>query len=427
MKETVIENEYIPHDPTPKQAEFLLLPNKESLYGGAAGGGKSDALLMAALQYVDVPGYAAIIFRRTYKDLALPGALMDRAHGWLDETNAHWSENAKTWTFPSGATLTFAYLATENDKYNYQGAEFQFIGFDELTQFEESQYRYLFSRLRRLKGSRVPLRARVASNPGGRGHEWVKQRFLVEGPEKGRIFVPAKLEDNPYLDTDEYELSLLELDPVTRAQLRSGDWDVLPDGNKFKRHWFKVVEDHPRDAKIVRYWDLAATEPKDGKDPDWTAGCLMAEKNGEYWIIDVRRDRLTPKGVEQMVYNTALQDGREIPIYMEQEPGSSGVNTIDYYARYVLVGYAFYGHSTTGSKEIRLNPVSAAAERGNIHLVRGAWINEFLDELCSFPEGSHDDMCDACSGAFTKLVEGKERKFAVNPHVVGVKREGPRY
>lgn len=383
---------------------------------------------MAALQYVNVPGYAAIIFRRTYKDLALPGALMDRAHGWLDSTDAHWSENAKTWTFPSGATLTFAYLASEGDKYNYQGSEYQFIGFDELTQFEESQYRYLFSRLRRLKGARVPLRARVASNPGGRGHEWVKQRFLIEGPEKSRIFVPAKLEDNPYLDTEEYEMSLLELDPVTRAQLRSGDWDVLPDGNKFKRHWFKIVEDYPKDLDIVRAWDLAATEPKPGKDPDWTAAAKVGlSKDGQYWIIDVRRDRLTPKGVEQFVYNTAMEDGKEITIFMEQEPGSSGVNTIDYYTRHILVGFAFYGAPSTGSKELRSNPVSSAAEAGNVHLVRGPWINEFLDELVSFPnESSHDDMVDAVSLAFSKLIEGRERKFAVTPRVVGVRREGAR-
>ncbi len=134
---------------------------------------------MAALQYVDVTGYSAILFRRTYKDLALPGALRDRAHQWLDITDAHWSENAKTWTFPSGATLTFGYLASENDKYNFQGTEFHFLGFDEGTQFEETQDRYLFSRLRKLRGSKVPLRARVASNPGGRGHNWVRQGFLV--------------------------------------------------------------------------------------------------------------------------------------------------------------------------------------------------------------------------------------------------------
>ncbi|MEH7120092.1 phage terminase large subunit [Neobacillus vireti] len=379
---------------------------------------------MAALQYVDVPGYSAILFRRTYKDLALPGALMDRAHQWLDTTDAHWSENAKTWTFPSGATLTFGYLASENDKYNYQGAEFHFIGFDEGTQFEEAQYRYLFSRLRRLKGSSVPLRARIASNPGGRGHNWVRQRFLVEGQSTGRIFVPATLEDNPYLDTEEYENSLLELDYLTRAQLRHGDWDILPDGNKFKRHWFKIVDDYPRDGKVVRYWDLAATEPKEGTDPDYSASAKILQKDGQYWILDVRRDRLTPKGVEEFVYNTAMEDGRGIPIFMEQEPGSSGVNTIDYYARKVLVGFDFKGHKTTGSKEIRANPVSAAAENGNVHLVRGPWINDFLDEITSFPQpGVHDDMVDCVSGAFLKLTEEKDRKFAISPMVTGLKRK----
>lgn len=424
MKVTIIDNNYIPHDPTIKQAEFLLYQGKEAMYGGAAGGGKSDALLMAALQYVAEPGYAAILFRRTYKDLSLPGALMDRAHSWLDGTNAKWKDQDKTWIFPSGATLTFGYLASENDKYNYQGSEYQFVGFDELTQFEESQYRYLFSRLRRLKGSKVPLRARAASNPGGRGHQWVKQRFLVEGEERGRIFVPASLEDNPYLDSVEYEQSLMELDPVTRAQLRAGDWDVLPEGNKFKRHWFKIVEDYPKDGRMVRYWDLAATEPKNGSDPDYTAGAKVLEKDGQYWILDVRRDRLSPKGVEQFIYNTAMEDGRNVPIYMEQEPGSSGVNTIDYYARKVLLGFAFHGHKTTGSKEIRANPVSAAAENGNVHLVQGPWINDFLDEIVTFPgeDSVHDDQVDAVSGAFDKLAEGKDRKYAVAPRVGGVRR-----
>lgn len=423
MRVTVIENPYIPQDPTYRQGQFLLYQGKEALYGGAAGGGKSSAVLMAALQYVGVPNYAAIIFRRTYKDLALPGALMDRAHEWLDQTDAKWKDNDKTWIFPSGATLTFAYLATDADKYNYQGAEFQCVIFDELTQFEESQYRYLFSRLRRLKGSRVPLRARAASNPGGRGHNWVRQRFLVEGEEKGRIFVPARLEDNPHLDVEEYEQSLMELDSVTRAQLRNGDWDVLPEGNKFKRHWFKIVDDYPKDGRMVRYWDLAATEPKEGSDPDYTAGAKVLEKDGQYWILDVRRDRLTPKGVEAFIYNTAQEDGRQVPIFMEQEPGSSGVNTIDYYARKVLLGFAFKGHKTTGSKEIRANPVSAAAENGNVHLVKGPWITEFLDEICSFPqEGIHDDQVDCVSGCFDKLAEAKERKFAVSPMVAGVKR-----
>ena len=404
MRATILENPWIPHEPTPKQAEFLLLPDREAFYGGAAGGGKSDALLMAALQYVEVPNYAAILFRRTFADLALPGALMDRSQEWLSGTEARWNERDKTWTFPSGATISFGYLEHENHKYRYQSAEFQFIGFDELTQFTETQYRYLFSRLRRLEGSKVPLRMRSASNPGGVGHEWVKQRFIVE---KNHLFVPAKLEDNPHLDREEYVHSLMELDPVTRQQLLEGDWSARQAGNKFKREWFEIVDAAPADARRVRYWDLAATEPKQGKDPDWTAGAKMGGKDGIFYIEDIKRIRQTPRHVEALIRQTAELDGQSVEIYMEQEPGSSGVNTIDHYRRRILLGFTFRGNKTTGSKETRANPVSAAAEAGNIKLVRGPWINDFLDEAEAFPGGSHDDQVDAVSGAFEMLAKRK--------------------
>lgn len=424
LEATILENPYIPHRPTPKQAEFLVLENKEALYGGAAGGGKSDALLMAALQYVGEPDYAAILFRRTYKDLKLPGALMDRAHQWLDGTDAKWSEANKQWTFPSGATLTFAYLQHENDKFNYQGSEYQFVGFDELSQFEESQYRYLFSRLRRLQGSKVPIRARVASNPGGRGHEWVKQRFIVEGETKGRIFVPATLEDNPHLDADEYEASLMELSEIERRQLRYGDWDVMPDGNMFKREWFKIVQDYPSDAKIIRYWDLAATDQsKTNVRSAFTAGVLMAMKDGQYFIIDMKRVQLRPMAVEKLIRQTAEIDSVRVPVWMEQEPGSSGVNTIDHYKRKVLSGFAFYGDRPTGSKEDRARPLSAAAEAGNVFLVRGEWINDFLDEIVAFPDSNAKDQVDVCSASIFILNEMKDMKRVVNPIVGGVKRK----
>src|SRR5580693_6285601 len=103
-------SEFIPHRPTTRQAAFLLLDCLEAFYGGAGGGGKSDALLMAALQYVDVPGYHALIIRRNLPDLAMPNALMDRAHAWLDRRDdAHWDEAKKRWIFASGATLSFGY------------------------------------------------------------------------------------------------------------------------------------------------------------------------------------------------------------------------------------------------------------------------------------------------------------------------------
>jgi len=122
--------QYIPHVPTPKQAAFLLLDCKEAFYGGAAGGGKSDALLMGGLQYVDTKGYAGIIFRKSYADLTKPGALIDRSKEWLFKFNdVRWVEKDKKFEFfkkygphtEVWSILQFGYLETANDKYNYQG------------------------------------------------------------------------------------------------------------------------------------------------------------------------------------------------------------------------------------------------------------------------------------------------------------------
>ena len=395
-------NPYIPHDPTVKQARFLLQLNQEAFYGGAAGGGKSDALLMAALQFIDVPEYSAILFRRTYTDLALPGALMDRAQTWMGPTDAVWRASDKTWRFPSGATLTFGYLETEADKYRYQGAEFQFVGFDELTQFSESQYRFLFSRLRRQKESDVPIRMRSASNPGGLGHDWVKMRF-VDYADPYRPWIRATLRDNPYLDSEEYESTLQQLDVITRAQLLDGDWSARHGGAMFHREWFKVVDQAPANSQWVRCWDLAATEAKSGKDPDYTVGALVGICEGRYYVEDIRRVRESPGRVQDLIRITAQMDGRDVAVKMEQEPGSSGVNTIDHYARYVLQGHIFEGIRSTGSKAERARPASAAAEAGNIHIVRAPWNNAFLDEIEAFPLGAHDDQVDALSSAINAL------------------------
>jgi hypothetical protein len=225
------------HEPTSKQRAFLELDCLEALYGGAAGGGKSDALLMGALQYVHVPGYAALLLRRTYADLSLPGAIMDRAKAWLIPKGADWNDKDKRFTFPGGGTLTFGYLDTERDRFRYQGAELQFIGFDELTQFPEQWYRYLLSRLRRLKGATVPLRARGASNPGGLGHDWVRRRFVEGEHREERAFIPATLADNPHLDAVSYREALAQLDATTRKQLLDGVW--IRDGGGLVYHAFQ--------------------------------------------------------------------------------------------------------------------------------------------------------------------------------------------
>lgn len=214
------------------QTAFLVLPDLEVLYGGSAGGGKSDALLAAALQYVDHPRYAALILRRTFAELALPEAIMATSKAWLTGSDARWNESAKTWTFPSGATVTFGFLERDDDVHRYQGSAYQFVGWDELTQFPERPYTYLFSRMRRLKESTVPIRMRAASNPGGVGHAWVLKRFpiaagLTPADREGRVFIPAKVYDNPGLDADEYVTTLGHLDETLRKQLMDGDWGAF--------------------------------------------------------------------------------------------------------------------------------------------------------------------------------------------------------
>jgi hypothetical protein len=214
---------YWKHQPTPKQQEFLELKAREGLYGGAAGGGKSDALLMGALENVHIPGYAGLILRRSYADLALPGAIMDRAHDWLAGTPAKWDDDTKSFRFPRGGKLVFGYLKVDKDKYRYQSAEFQFIGFDELTQFPELWYTYLSSRLRQPTSgplSKIDLKLRGATNPGGIGHEWVRERFV-----EGKLpFIPSLMQDNPHLNAETYRESLSVLDEHTRNQLEKGIW-----------------------------------------------------------------------------------------------------------------------------------------------------------------------------------------------------------
>ena len=248
---------------TAKQAAFLLLDCKEAFYGGACWGGKSDALLMAALQYVDIPGYNAILFRKTFRDLSLPGALMDRAHEWLAGTDAKWIERDKTWSFPSTASLTFGYIEHEKDKYNYQGTAFQFIGLDEVTQIWESAYLYLFSRLVKLVNCNIPLRMRSASNPGGVGHKWVKSRFVTNKNQNGRIFIPANMHDLPYINEESKE-SLKELPPDIRKQLEEGDWsDPYPEGSYYAKQLEAAqtegrIASVPHDSRVEveTWWDI---------------------------------------------------------------------------------------------------------------------------------------------------------------------------
>jgi predicted phage terminase large subunit-like protein len=419
-------NRYIKHRPTPRQAAFLLLPHLEAFYGGAVGGGKSEALLMAALQYVDVPGYHGVIVRDSFAALEEAGALLRRSREWLLPTDATWNATDRVWRFPSGATLSFRPLREDGDERAFMGAEYQFIGIDEVTNVQEGQYRFLLTRLRRLRRSGLPLRMRSTGMPHGPGVEWVRRRFVDGGPASGPIYVPSRLEDNPFLDQEQYEQTLANLDPVARARIRFGDWSVRPEGGMFQASWFdrRFVEgdDLPEHLLLCRYWDLASSEPKKGADPDYTAGVLLGlSEEGEGFVLDVVRAQDTPRGIERLVRRTADRDaawarqrGYELPaIRMEQEPGSAGVTVIEHYLRQVLGPFDFAGDRPTGSKRTRAAPVASHAEAGLLYIMRGPWNGTFLDELSAFPLGEHDDQVDALSGAHSLLWEAQEEEYIV--------------
>jgi predicted phage terminase large subunit-like protein len=407
----VLKNPFIPAEPTTKQIELLTSNDRELLFGGAAGGGKSIGLTMAALQYVNEPTYNALLVRKTYGMLSQPGALMDIMKEWIQGKGVHWDHIENLLTFPSGAQLKFGYFRNDADRDQYQGANYHFIGVDELTQFEEDQYLWLYSRNRAPVKDDIPIRIWSTSNPGSKGHLWVKQRFIEESNENRR-YIPSRLGDNPHLSYEEYSKTLMQLDPITRQQLLEGNWEVMATGGYFYRKWFSpFLKEAPLGTK-VRFWDLAASPKTATTDPDWTAGALVSkDKDGIYYLEHLVRTQDTAQAVEKLIRQTADEDGPEVSVVLEQEPGASGLQVLDYYRRHVLADRNLRAYKPSGPKESRIAIVSSHAEAHNLKIVQGSWIRDFLDEAELFPEGTHDDQLDAVAGAISMLqkVGGRQR------------------
>jgi predicted phage terminase large subunit-like protein len=429
------------------QTQFLASRASEVLYGGAAGGGKSAALIAMPLRWVHHPKFRALVLRRETPQLK---DLWDKACELYSRVcpSAKPRHDEREWRFPSGARIWFTHVEHESDIARFDGHEYQLIAFDELTHFSESQYVRVCARLR--GPADLPKYARATTNPGGSGHEWVMRRWAPwlnpESPvralpgkklwylppggndadwcdtgerrvesdgaiteARSRVFIPARLADNPHVG-QEYRAQLLELDPVRRAQLLEGNWLVTPAaGAYFKRAWWKFASAVPPGARGIRYWDRAATVAKPGKDPDWTVGLRMwATDDGRYFIDNLVRFRGTPADVEKKVRATALLDTRRAMIGIEQDPGSAGVFEADYYVR-ALAGYRVRTFRVTKDKVTRAGPVSSQVEHGNVYLVGAgaSWIEPFVQECEAFPDGSHDDQVDALSGAFAALAKPK--------------------
>lgn len=280
--------------PQPRQYEFMRRGEYEALYGGAAGGGKSDAMVAEALRQVDIPHYKAILFRKTFPEAR---ELILKSHRIYPRVypGAKYNGSEHCWTFPSGARIYFGSMPNATSYLRYQGLSFAFIGFDELTHFTQEEYEYLISR-NRADGPGVRVYIRATANPGGVGHGWVKERFITSMPPntpyefkttvakpdgssmevvRKRIFIPSSVFDNKELLNNDpnYLANLAMLPEAQRKALLYGDWNTFsgqvftewkdnPDGYK-TRQFTHVIEpfEIPRHWRRYRSFDFGYSKP----------------------------------------------------------------------------------------------------------------------------------------------------------------------
>lgn len=432
------------------QETWLRSPADIAIYGGAAGGGKTWALLAEPLRHVANPAFTTVIFRRTSPQIRNPGGLWDESQQLYRLLGATPREQYLDWTFPTGATIQFAHLQYDSNVYDWQGAQIALIGFDELTHFSERQFFYLLSRNRSTCGVRPYVRATtnpdadswvasfiswwidqetglaIAERAGvlrwfvrvGDVLHWadsadeLRQQFPKIEP-KSATFVPASVYDNQVLLAKDpgYLANLMAQSLVERERLLNGNWKIKPAAGKvFNRSWFGIVEALPAGCEFCRFWDFAATEKQlAGDDPDYTAGILVAKApDGTFYIVDCIAVQVGPAEVDKLFLATSRQDAsRYAPIgryrvRWEIEPGSAGKRESVRLVK-LLAGLDAKGVHPQGDKITRARGLAAQSEAGNVKLLRGAWNEGWLHHMHHQPDHPHDDIMDGSSGGFNDL------------------------
>jgi predicted phage terminase large subunit-like protein len=411
-----------------------------AIYGGAAGGGKTWALLLEPVRHREEPDFSAVFFRRTTVQVRNPGGLWDESFKLYPDALAEPFAATLEWRFPSGARVRFAHLEHEKSVLEWQGAQVALLCFDELTHFSAAQFWSMTARNRAVGWVKPYIRATcnpeadswvaeliawwidpdtglpIAGRAGkkrwfvrvGDHLEWASAKRPLQRQHRGLIprsltFIPARLDDNKALLAADpgYRAKLLALPRVERERLLFGNWKIRPAaGLLFQRGWCEVIDAAPAGLIVKRGWDLAATPKTEGNDPDFTSGVKLGRAaDGRYVVLDCRRIRTTPAGVERFLTGTASEDGPDVEIALPQDPGQAGKAQAQALAR-ALDGYVVRATPESGDKVTRFGPFSAQAEAGNVAVLRGPWNDAWFSALEAFPGAAHDDDADATSRAF---------------------------
>jgi predicted phage terminase large subunit-like protein len=433
------------------QEKFLSTPADIAIYGGAAGAGKTFAILIENLRHIANPDFGSVIFRRETTQITNEGGLWDTASQIYPFCSGVPKLSPRhQYTFSTGARITFSHLHLEADVHSWQGAQIPLICFDELTHFSKYQFFYMLSRNRSTCGVKPYIRA--TTNPDA--DSWVATfidwwidketgypipersgvlRWFVrsydaivwaDSPEelaaqgydpneaKSVTFIAASIYDNPALLSADpgYLNNLKALSRVERERLLAGNWKIKPAaGLYFNRNEATVIESVPADVvSWVRAWDLAATEiTEDNPNPDFTAGVKMGKRaNGRFVVAHVERFRKKASDVRATIKRTATHDTKRTMVSIPVDPGQAGKEQSQSYVT-MLAGYSVKQRKISGDKLTRVEPFASQWQAGNVDVVRGAWNDEFFGELESFPDpGSHDDQVDAAGDAFNGLING---------------------
>jgi predicted phage terminase large subunit-like protein len=436
------------------QEQFLASGADITIGGGAAGCGKTWAELAAPLAWVHLPGFNAVLFRRTTVQVTNPGGPWDESHKLYHDFHATSTQRPLRWTFPSDATVSMAHLELEKDMYDWQGAQIALLIFDELCHFSAEQFWYLQSRNRSTCGIRPYTLASCNPDPDSWVAKliewWIDQETGFPIPERAgalryftrvqgemvwgdsaaevrkklppgsrvgdeqiqsMTFVPGKLEENKILEEADptYRGKLEAMSRVNRARLLDGNWKIrASSGSYFKRSDVTMLDAAPANlTATTRRWDLAASEPTEtNKDPDWTCGIKMGRyPDGRFVVLHAELARVRAGEVRALVKRVAVADGLRCSVGIPQDPAQAGKDQAESYVL-DLAGFEVYTERETGDKETRAEPCAAQWQHQNIDVVKGPWNDLFFAQLEAFPDAKvHDDAVDALSGAFRKLLE----------------------